>query len=376
MRTYYLYGLRDLAVSKYPKYIGITNNPKERLRKHLLDKADTPKTEWIRKTKELGHKINMVILKKTSKVQEVIEWEIKAIAKYKDIWNLTNYTSGGEYYGIGKPIDVYDLKYNYIESCNSMIEYCELHNLDINVASSIGAVCRRIRNYYKTFIFRYKGDPITNDDKVRLQKSLNTKSYRHFYILTLDGDIYKEYNSIMDAERDNFATETRICEALNHPDRNNSINGYLVVEKLEDYQIAISRYLAHKQRKSEGHWICQYDLNGKYLTRYDSTYTAATALGIKSVTSIKACLQGKQRKAYDSQWKYSDTKDDIEPYEYKYNSENCYKPVYQYDLKGNLIKKFKSAKEAAEELNGNYKFIRSCAAGYKKSAYGYIWKYE
>ena len=44
--------------------------------------------------------------------------------------------------------------------------------------------------------------------------------------------------------------------------------------------------------------------------------------------------------------------------------------------KGNLIKKFKSAKEAAEELNGNYKFIRSCAAGYKKSAYGYIWKYE
>lgn len=376
MRTYYLYGLRDLAVSKYPKYIGITNNPKERLRKHLLDKADTPKTEWIRKTKELGHKINMVILKTTSKVQEVIDWEIKAIAKYKDIWNLTNYTSGGEYYGIGKPIDVYDLKYNYIESCNSMIEYCELHNLDINVIASIGAVCRRIRNYYKTFIFRYKGDSITNDDKVRLQKSLNVKNYRHFYILTLDGDIYKEYNSIMDAERDNFTTETRICEALNHPERNNSINGYLVVEKPEDYQIAISRYLAHKQRKSEGHWICQYDLNGKYLTRYDSTYTAATALGIKSVTSIKACLQEKQRKAYDSQWKYSDTKDDIEPYEYKYNSENCYKPVYQYDLKGDLIKKFKSAKEAAEELNGNYKFIRSCAAGYKKSAYGYIWKYE
>lgn len=45
MRKYYLYGLRDLAVSKYPKYIGITNNPKERLRKHLLDKADTPKIE-------------------------------------------------------------------------------------------------------------------------------------------------------------------------------------------------------------------------------------------------------------------------------------------------------------------------------------------
>ena len=50
--------------------------------------------------------------------------------------------------------------------------------------------------------------------------------------------------------------------------------------------------------------------------------------------------------------------------------------IINLDLKGNLIKKFKSAKEAAEELNGNYKFIRNCAAGYKKSAYGYIWKYE
>ena len=53
-----------------------------------------------------------------------------------------------------------------------------------------------------------------------------------------------------------------------------------------------------------------------------------------------------------------------------------YGDLKSFISKGNLIKKFKSAKEAAEELNGNYKFIRNCAAGYKKSAYGYIWKYE
>ena len=376
MRKYYLYGLRDLAVSKYPKYIGITNNPKERLRKHLLDKADTPKTEWIKKTKSLGHRVTMVILKETNDVYQVIDWEVKAIAKYKQSWELTNYTIGGEYQGFGKAIDMYDLNYNYIKSFDSMTEYCEINNVDISVASSISAVCRRVRNYYKEFIFRFKGDPITEEDKIRLQKSLNKKTYRHFYLLTLDGEIYKEYNSIMDAERDGFATETRICEALNNPERNNSLKGYLVVENIDDYSTAINRYLAHKQRKSEGHWICQYDLQGNYVARYDSTNTAAKAIGVKSVTAIKACLENKQHKAYNSMWKYADTKENISPYEYHYNSENCYKSVVQYDKNGNFINRFKSAKEAAEKLNGNYKYIRNCAAGYKKSAYGYIWKYE
>lgn len=140
----------------------------------------------------------------------------------QNINKVGNYTSGGEYQGFDKAIDMYDLNYNYIKSFDSMTEYCEINKVDISVAASISAVCRRVRNYYKDFIFRFKGDIITKEDKVRLQKSLNKKTYRHFYLLTLDGDVYKEYNCIMDAERDGFAT-------------------------------AINRYLAHKQRKSEGH---------------------------------------------------------------------------------------------------------------------------
>ena len=142
----------------------------------MLDKADTPKTEWIKKTKSLGRRVTMVILKETNDVYQVIDWEVKAIAKYKQSWELNNYTIGGEYQGFGKAIDMYDLNYNYIKSFDSITEYCEINNVDISVASSISAVCRRVRNYYKEFIFRFKGDPITEEDKIRLQKSLNKKN--------------------------------------------------------------------------------------------------------------------------------------------------------------------------------------------------------
>lgn len=118
----------------------------------------------------------MVILKETNNVYQVIDWEVKAIAKYKQSWKLTNYTNGGEYQGFGKAINMYDLNYNYIKSFDSITEYCEINNVDINVAASISAVCRRVRNYYKDFIFRFKGDTITEEDKVRLQKSLNKKN--------------------------------------------------------------------------------------------------------------------------------------------------------------------------------------------------------
>lgn len=50
------------------------------------------------------------------------------------------------------------------------------------------------------------------------------------------------------------------------------------------------------------------------------------------------------------------------------------KPVLQYDLNHNLIKRWDSVKEAKENL-GFYN-IANCCRGLSKTAYGYIWKYE
>lgn len=53
-----------------------------------------------------------------------------------------------------------------------------------------------------------------------------------------------------------------------------------------------------------------------------------------------------------------------------------YKSVNQYDLDGNLIATYTSAKEAAKITNSNYVSICQCCTGRNKTANGYIWKYE
>lgn len=52
------------------------------------------------------------------------------------------------------------------------------------------------------------------------------------------------------------------------------------------------------------------------------------------------------------------------------------KPIIQYDLQGNTIKEWLSAKEAAEVLNLGYTSINNCCNGYSKSSYGFIWKFK
>jgi len=52
------------------------------------------------------------------------------------------------------------------------------------------------------------------------------------------------------------------------------------------------------------------------------------------------------------------------------------KPVNQYDLEGNFIKRWDGAKDAAKSLNKKAGFdITNCCKGKNKTAYKYIWKY-
>ena len=128
MRTYYLYALMDPNLN-IPKYIGITNNPDERLKHHINDKSITKKTKWINSLKDGGLLPTIKILKETQDVNQVIKWEIKAVTLLKEKFKLTNSTLGGEYKGIGTPINVFDLQGNYLETYDSMIEYTEINNL-------------------------------------------------------------------------------------------------------------------------------------------------------------------------------------------------------------------------------------------------------
>lgn len=51
------------------------------------------------------------------------------------------------------------------------------------------------------------------------------------------------------------------------------------------------------------------------------------------------------------------------------------KPVYQYDLEGNLICTWSSASEAARKLGYKQNMISRCCTKTIKTAYGYIWNF-
>ena len=53
---------------------------------------------------------------------------------------------------------------------------------------------------------------------------------------------------------------------------------------------------------------------------------------------------------------------------------NKSKPIYQYDLQGNFIKKWDSQKDVERELGFRQNCISNCALGRCKSSYGYVWR--
>lgn len=63
---------------------------------------------------------------------------------------------------------------------------------------------------------------------------------------------------------------------------------------------------------------------------------------------------------------------------YKHEKHNRAKQIYQYDLKGNIIKKWECIKQISDELNISYYMLKETING-KRNTYeykGFIWKYE
>lgn len=57
------------------------------------------------------------------------------------------------------------------------------------------------------------------------------------------------------------------------------------------------------------------------------------------------------------------------------SAEQKYKPIYQFDINGNFIASFQSAKGASKLLGISRGAICLCCKGKHKTAGGYVWKY-
>lgn len=116
--------------------------------------------------------------------------------------------------------------------------------------------------------------------------------------------------------------------------------------------------------------------NGIQTTKYIHRLVAETFLG-KSDLQVNHKDENKHNNCVDNlEWitfkenmNYGTKQDRESLIKTKYN-------VLQYDLDGNLIKKWFNLREIIQNTNYKKSNIQYCCLGKNKTAYGYIWKYS
>ena len=117
--------------------------------------------------------------------------------------------------------------------------------------------------------------------------------------------------------------------------------------------------------------VYQYDFNGKLIASYLGINEAGRINNI-SGTHISECCRNLRQSAGGYFWSFSDkenfSKKDIKDHR------GC--KIIQYDMQGNELARYNSAKEAAEATNGSAPAITKACRGKSKSSNGFQWHYD
>jgi len=116
--------------------------------------------------------------------------------------------------------------------------------------------------------------------------------------------------------------------------------------------------------------VLQYNLNGDFIKEFSSIKQAAEETGIIRASISQTC-RGKAKTAGGSQWKY---KEDEKPI-LKLHRSGQEIAINQLSLTGDIIKVWKSAKEAEKELGIGGTHIASVCRGKRQTTGGFKWTY-
>jgi hypothetical protein len=97
---YKLYYLTSSIDEYKPRYVGYASDIKKRRIDHLYEakynKSKSHKVNWIKKLITENVELIIVEICKVQNLEDTLSAEIKLVAAYKTLFNLTNSTSGGE----------------------------------------------------------------------------------------------------------------------------------------------------------------------------------------------------------------------------------------------------------------------------------------
>ena len=256
--------------------------------------------------------------------------------------------------------------------------------------SSLG----RVKSLPRSWSFKHwqDGSIITPTSKERLLKPHVSK--RGYYIVALSkgkGHIKNIHRLIAQA----FIPNPKNLKVINHKDGNklnNSIDNLEWCTQKENMQHAFNIGLVNTKKP-----VLQYDINGNYITTWDSAREAKKALKIKN---IEKCCYRERKHAGNYIWRHKSDinkmgKENLEKeikeisililkqkarrLELKNKRENARpyrKAIIQYTLDGEYVQTWESAREINRQLGFCYKNIGNTCLGKQKMAYGYKWKFK
>ncbi len=141
------------------------------------------------------------------------------------------------------------------------------------------------------------------------------------------------------------------------------------VKRKDTYNLVVGgKCNLHETLKKE---IAQYTIDGKFIRTWESIEEAQQMLNLNAISSN---LIGRSKYCGKFQWKYYTGDDsDIDPVEAKE------KNVFQFDLQGNLVKRWKSLTEASSQFpnpsSAKVAISNNCL-GRTKQSFGYYWSYK
>lgn len=341
----YIYVLKD-PISNEIRYVGKSNNPENRLKRHLSDysliESWTSKNKWLLNLKS-NNLLPLMEVIDSAELENIDELEIKWIKHYRELGlKLTNDTDGGDGFDwTGKKhseesieklklchpnrreVIQFDLNSNILNIYNSIRECAISTNLD---RRHISTCCKNGKS--KTvggFYFRYidnhfpcvKSSTEPNIENINLKisefnssktiyitkreelnnkiKEGNKSKRRSIIHYDLEGNILGNYKTMSEA-RDvtgcHIGLISNCCNKRSYYTVNNSTFRYdFDIFDYEPYNVSIQ---VNSRR------VCKYNLEGKLINIYDSVKQSVRDNLISSDSNLISCckrrLNGKNGK--------------------------------------------------------------------------------
>jgi hypothetical protein len=266
-----------------------------------------------------------------------------------------------------KPVVKFDL------NGKKLCEYDSIRDAAEDVGVSHTSIAAALSNNTKSsggFIWRYKGD-----EKNVAPRAPDIKRNRAVIKYSFAGKKIMEYISVKDAAEDIGVNYTSIVKACTSK---KSCGGFMWGYKDNVMQKTSKLEENHSFTPSDVHFsnvkaIVKFDLDGNRLKEYPSIKEAANAHNTNSLNISRAC-----RHELDNFggfiWTFKE-EDDFILINTIYRPSNS-KEVVKFDLNGNKIEEYYSAKEAAESNGTTISRITDACNGKSKSSGEFIWRYK